>query len=261
LPVSADERLARSFGRVAELYDRVRPDYSQESLDRAQEVLELDSSARVLDLAAGTGRLTVELERRFAHVVAVEPDEAMRALNPGREVVAGTAESIPLDDASVDAVFVGEAFHWFEPEAAVAQLVRVLKPSGGVVLIGNQWWDPEPQLPPRAAELLREPYEASGRATAVDTWPEAFASSRAFEPLREETFSRVLTVDADRLLAMYESTSSIASMPAGERAALVANVRPLLAESYRLPIQVELTWARRVREGTATPPGGGGVGG
>ena len=244
--MSADERLARSFGRVAELYDRVRPDYSQESLDRAQEALELDGSARVLDLAAGTGRLTVELERRFAHVVAVEPDEAMRALNPGREVLAGTAESIPLDDASVDAVFVGEAFHWFEPVAAVAELLRVLRPRGGVVLIGNQWWDPEPELPPRAAELLRGPYEASGRATAVETWPEAFASSGAFEPLREETFSRVVTIDADRLLSMYETTSSFAALPPSERAALVTSVRPLLADRYRLPIHVELTWTRRV---------------
>ena len=70
--------------------------------------------ARVLDLAAGTGRLTHELALRFAHVVAVEPNDAMRALIADGEVLAGTAEAIPLDDASVDAVFVGEAFHWFD---------------------------------------------------------------------------------------------------------------------------------------------------
>ena len=110
-----------SFGRVAELYDRVRPEYSQESLDRAQEALGLDASARVLDLAAGTGRLTGELARRFAGVVAVEPDDAMRALNPHPHVVAGTAEAVPLPGASVDAVFVGEAFHWFDAERAVPQ--------------------------------------------------------------------------------------------------------------------------------------------
>jgi ubiquinone/menaquinone biosynthesis C-methylase UbiE len=259
--VSADERLARSFGSVAELYDRVRPDYSQESLDRAQAALELDDAAKVLDLAAGTGRLTVELARRFAHVVAVEPDDAMRSLIPAGEVLAGTAESIPLADESVDAVFVGEAFHWFDPGPAVAEVARVLRPRGGVALFSNLWWETEPPVPERAAELLREPYVLSGRAGAVETWREAFAAHGAFEPLRDETFAWRLDVDADRLLEMYETTSSIASLPQGERAALVANVRPLLADRYRLPIHVELTWTRRVSKGTATPPGGGGVGG
>jgi len=243
--VSADDKLARSFGRVAELYDRVRPDYSQDSLDRAQEALELDRSARVLDLAAGTGRLTAELARRFAHVVAVEPDDAMRALIPAGEVLAGTAESIPLPDESVDAVFVGEAFHWFEPGPAVAELARVLRPRGGVALFSNLWWETEPAVPERAAELLRQPYVASGRATAVETWREAFAAHGAFEPLHDETFASALDVDADRLLQMYETTSSLAALPANERAELVASVRPMLADRYRLPIRVELTWTRR----------------
>ena len=115
--------LAQSFGNVAELYDRVRPAYSQALLDRAQEVLELDPGARVLDLAAGTGRLTRELARRFGEVVAVEPDERMRAVHGG--ALAGSAEAIPLGDGSVDAAFVGEAFHWFDPAAAIPELVRV----------------------------------------------------------------------------------------------------------------------------------------
>jgi SAM-dependent methyltransferase len=84
--------------------------------------LELGSDARVLDLAAGTGRLTAELRRRFAKVVAVEPDERMRAVHG--EALAGSAEAIPLEDASMDAVFVGEAFHWFDPAAAIPELAR-----------------------------------------------------------------------------------------------------------------------------------------
>jgi ubiquinone/menaquinone biosynthesis C-methylase UbiE len=235
--------LGLSFGRVATLYDRVRPPYSRESLDRAQEALELGPSARVLDLAAGTGRLTQELERRFAEVVAVEPDPDMRALIKDGTVLAGAAEAIPLEDASVDAVFVGEAFHWFDAERAVPEVARVLRPRGGVALLSNLWWDTEPPLPERALELLSVPYVASGRAEAVETWRDAFARS-SFEPLRDETFSWSTTVGADELLDLYQTTSSIAALPAEERAALVAELRPLLAGPYVLPIRVELTWTR-----------------
>jgi SAM-dependent methyltransferase len=173
----SDKRLALSFGRVAELYDRVRPDYSQASLDRAQAALELDAAAVVIDLAAGTGRLTHELAKRFASVIAVEPDDAMRSLIADGQAVAGTAEEIPLPDASADAVFVGEAFHWFEAPAAVSEIARVLRPRGGLALISNLWWETDPPLPERVLELLRAPFVRSGRAETVETWPDAFRGS------------------------------------------------------------------------------------
>jgi len=235
--------LRLSFGRVAALYDRVRPSYLQDSLDRAQQALELTASAEVLDLAAGTGRLTHDLDGRFARVIAVEPDEAMRALIADGEVLAGTAEAIPLKDASVDAVFVGEAFHWFDAERAVPEIARVLRPRGGLARLSNQWWETDPPLPERALELLREPYVASGRAATVETWREAFARS-AFEPLRDETFASDLTVDAETLLSLYQTTSSIAALPEGEREALAAELRRLLDGPYVLPVRVELTWTR-----------------
>jgi SAM-dependent methyltransferase len=244
--VSADLRLALSFGRVADLYDRVRPGYSQASLDRAQEVLELAADACVIDLAAGTGRLTHELAKRFARVIAVEPDEAMRALIADGEVVAGTAEAIPLPEAIADAVFVGEAFHWFDAPAAVREIARVLRPRGGLALISNLWWDTQPPLPERALDLLRAPYVRSGRAETVETWPDAFRGS-PFESLREELFSAELVVECDTLLEMYSTTSSLASLRRAEREALLGEVRPLLAGPYRLPIHVVLTWTRRAR--------------
>ena len=237
------DELRLSFGRVAALFDRVRPSYLQESLDRAQQVLELKDSAEVLDLAAGTGRLTHDLAGRFARVIAVEPDDAMRALIADGEVLAGTAEAIPLDDASVDAVFVGEAFHWFDAERAVPEIARVLRPRGGLARLSNQWWETDPPLPERALELLREPYVASGRAATVETWREAFSRS-AFEPLRDETFASDLTVDAETLLSLYQTTSSIAALPEGEREALAAELRRLLDGPYVLPVRVELTWTR-----------------
>src|ERR687896_16206 len=148
--------LPLAFGAVAETYDRVRPRYFLPLLDRAQEVLELEPDARVLDLGAGTGRLTRELVRRFSSVTAVEPDAEMRRLLAVGTALAGSAEAIPLDDASVDAVFVGEAFHWFEADHAIAEIARVLRARGGLAIIWTHWWETEPALSEAVLKMLRE---------------------------------------------------------------------------------------------------------
>jgi SAM-dependent methyltransferase len=232
--------LRLSFGNVAETYDRVRPPYSRVLLDRAETLLELDARARVLDLGAGTGRVTRELARRFEHVVAVEPDERMRALNS--EALAGSAEAIPLEAASVDAVFVGEAFHWFDPDAAIPEIARVLRPHGGLAILWTHWWETEPPLPEEALVPLREPWDRS-QSQRRPPWRHAFAGS-PFEPLQVERDADEITVDPDELLTLYSTTSSLASLPANEREALFDRVRPLLAGPYRLPLKHDLTWTR-----------------
>ena len=237
-----DPVLRLSFGNVAETYHRVRPAYSQEVLDRAQAALELDATAHVLDLAAGTGRLTRELARRFAHVIAVEPNDEMRALVEGGEVRAGTAEAIPLEDASVDAVFVGEAFHWFDPGAAIPEIARVLRPRGGLAMVGVHWWETEPPLPDAALEVLSEPWLRFS-AQRNPPWDPAFTDT-AFEPLRYERFEEAIDLSPDALLELYSTTSSLAAISPEERAALFAQVRPLLGGIYHLPIKNELTWTR-----------------
>ncbi len=232
--------LRHSFGNVAETYDRVRPPYSRVLLDRAKKLLELDAGARVLDLGAGTGRVTPELARRFENVVAVEPDERMRALNS--EALAGSAEAIPLEDASVDAVFVGEAFHWFDPDAAIPEIARVLRPRGGLAILWTHWWETEPPLPEETLAPLREPWDRSQPQRRLP-WHGAFAGS-PFLPLQVERDTDEITVDPDELLTLYSTTSSFASLPANEREALFDRVRPLLARPYRLPLKHELTWTR-----------------
>jgi SAM-dependent methyltransferase len=234
----AELRLA--FGNVADTYDRVRPPYSQRLLDLAQQELGLDSSARVLDLAAGTGRLTRELSRRFGEVVAVEPDERMRALHG--TALAGSAEAIPLEDASVDAVFVGEAFHWFDPAAAIPEVARVLRPRGGLAAVNTHWWETEPPLPDDAIEQLREPYDRSF-SQRRSPWHDAFGAA-PFEPLRLERAEEEITVDPDELLTLYSTTSALAALDAQERSELIARVRPLLEGPYRLPLKHELRWTR-----------------
>jgi len=232
--------LRLSFGNLAETYDRVRPPYSRPLLDRAQELLELDARARVLDLGAGTGRVTRELARRFEHVVAVEPDERMRALNG--DALAGSAEAIPLEDASVDAVFVGEAFHWFDPEAAIPEIARVLRLRGGLAILWTHWWETEPPLPEEALAALREPWLRS-QAQRRPPWRGAFDGS-PFEPLQVEEDTDEIAVDPDDLLTLYSTTSALATLAPNEREALFASVRPLLAGPYRLPLKHDLTWTR-----------------
>jgi len=235
--------LGLSFGNLAETYHRIRPPYSQALLDRAQEALELEAAARVLDLAAGTGRLTEELHRRFADVVAVEPDERMRAVHRG--ALAGSAEEIPLDEASVDAVFVGEAFHWFDPQAAILELERVLRPRGGLAIVSTHWWETEPPLPDAALQVLSEPWERS-QPLRRPPWDDAFDGS-PFEQLRYERADDELTVDGETLLMLYSTTSSLAALPPEERASLFERVPPLLAGPYRLPLRHELVWTRLAR--------------
>ncbi len=238
-----DDPLIRlSFGNVAETYHRVRPPYSQELLDSAQAELALAGEARVLDLAAGTGRLTHELALRFAHVVAVEPNDAMRALIADGEVLPGSAEAIPLEDASVDGVFVGEAFHWFDTSAAIAEIARVLRPRGGLAIVHTHWWETEPPLPDAALELLRGPWERFA-PQRNPPWDGAFDES-PFEPLRYERFEEATTVDPDELLELYSTTSSLAALEPGDRAELFAQVRRYLSGPYRLPLKHELTWTR-----------------
>jgi SAM-dependent methyltransferase len=194
----------------------------------------------VLDLAAGTGRLTRELEQRFAHVVAVEPDARMRAVHGA--ALDGSAEAIPLEDASFDAVFVGEAFHWFDPDAAIPEVARVLRPRGGLAIFWTHWWETDPPLPEEAVALLREPWERS-QAERRPPWDEAFADS-PFEPLQVERDEDELRVGPDELLELYSTTSACAQLPEADRASLFERVRPLLGPRCRLPLKHELTWTR-----------------
>jgi len=242
LPASPD--LALSFGSDAAAYERVRPDWPRAAVERAAELLGLEPDADVVDLAAGTGKLTRLLARRFRRVLAVEPDDRMRALLEV-EACPGTAERMPLPADSADAVFVGDAFHWFDAPAALAEIARVLRPRGGLVLLWNDWWQTEPPISEEAVEVLREPYERSGRAFRADpyTWREAFDGS-PFEPAREERLAHEVVVPAEDLAALYCSTSSIASLDDAERSALRRRLLAHLSGEYRLPIEIELVWTR-----------------
>jgi len=125
-----------SFGAGADAYERYRPGYPADAVRFAVG----PAPARVVDVGAGTGKLAVAVSALGHEVVAVEPDDAMRAVAerslPGR-TLAGHAEAIPLPDASVDVVVAGQAFHWFDRGAALPEIARVLRPGGAFAILWN----------------------------------------------------------------------------------------------------------------------------
>lgn len=253
------ENLARSFGNVAVAYDDARPQYAPEALSRAAAALGLDTSARVVELGAGTGTLTRSLVGRFAEVVSVEPDDEMRAVleasAPEAASHRGTAERIPLPDTYADAVFVADAFHWFDAAAAVREIARILRPRGGLALLWNLWWTADaegtsdgldPPLPAAARRLFDGVYVRSGRAAAahVRDDPRAAFAESPFGPLHEESFHRELRLTADEVVALFATVSSVASLADAERDELKRQIRALLSGRYRLPVETELVWTR-----------------
>ncbi|HEU5243894.1 MAG TPA: methyltransferase domain-containing protein [Gaiellaceae bacterium] len=158
---------SRSFESVAAEYERHRPEYPEEALRWAVEQLGLEQGAHVLDIGAGTGKLTRGLVALGFGVVAVEPGVSMlhqlRSAVPEAEALEGPAESIPLPDESVDAAFAGQAYHWFDRERALPELHRVLNSGGGLALLWN-WWDERDPLQRELGELVgfggHEPHPA-----------------------------------------------------------------------------------------------------
>jgi len=236
-------------------YDAVAEDYEQGRVAWPAAVVEGVDGVVVLDLAAGTGKLTRVLVDRFPRVIAVEPLPGMRTLLerivPAAEVLAGTAEAIPLPAASVDAAFVAEAFHWFDPEAATAELARVLRPGGQLRLLFNMWKGPfRPSLGPEARELLRglaaKAGHGGGPKIVAGEWRRGFAD-QPFTPLEERHVENEAVTDRDGAVAHLVSTSAAASLPEDERLALAESLRRAIRPgTYRLGIDIHVYDARRV---------------
>ena len=202
---------AKSFDRAAEEYERTRPDYPDAVLD----VLPLGPEATVVDVGAGTGKLTRVLARHYARVLAVEPLDRMRAILeqvvPAAESYPGSAEKLPLPDASVDGVFAAQAFHWFANDEAVAEFARVLRPGGVLALIWNEGDDARIDPRPEAYRAQLEELHAPSLAAVRDGPPFKDLIERGpFGAVAEEAFPHDHVLDRNGMLDNVRSMSWIA---------------------------------------------------
>jgi ubiquinone/menaquinone biosynthesis C-methylase UbiE len=256
--VAIDPLAQRAFGTRADEYERHRTGWPAEAVERALAGVRAGSTSSVVDLAAGTGKLTRELGARAARVVAVEPSADMRRelaeRVPEAEVVAGTAESIPLADASVDAVLVGEAFHWFSTPDAVAEIARVVRPGGGLALLWNSHdFGSAPWV--RAMGDLLDSRRAPGitpiNRKHTGLWKQAFEGS-PFESLSGPFQIRhEQRTDVDGLVAHIATWSFVGALEDGPREDLMRDLAELLRREHptpgdvAIPYRTDVYWTRR----------------
>jgi SAM-dependent methyltransferase len=257
-----DERLrhASSFGAAATAYAEHRPDYAQAAVSWA---LDLAPGPRVLDLGAGTGKLTATLITLGAEVVAVEPDPAMlaelRSGQPAVRALPGSAEAIPLPDASVNAVLAGNAWHWFDMAVAGPEIARVLVPGGILAGLWNVldnrvgWVAGLEQVSGHGAIGLRDTLSSWRAATA-----ELYLSGRGpvtwFGAPEQAEFPHGQRRTADSLVATLATRAGMLVMPERDREAALGRIRAFLASrpetahgEFTLPMLTGVLRVRRQR--------------
>jgi SAM-dependent methyltransferase len=254
------EHLARTFDRSAALYERGRPEYPQSAIRFVAKTFDLGPGSVVVDLAAGTGKLTRAIQVTGATIVAVEPMPGMRRVFrrvvEGVPVVDGRAEAIPLPSEFADAVFVGQAFHWFRGAAALKEIARVLRPGGVLVLVWNTRNDRV-----RWSRSLTEIIERAGgshrtaRAHGSDRgWRRPFRRGASpFTALRKRTFDHTQSATPATFVARILSVSHVAAQAPSVRRRVAQQVRAVLATNPRtrgrkvveLPYRTEVFFCRK----------------
>lgn len=258
IPIPVHDVAARGFATAGGAYETGRPEYPAAAIACLVEHLSIRQGSDVLDVGAGTGKLARLILPMGARVTGIEPVAGMReafarAL-PGVAILDGTAEALPVPDASADAIVVGTAFHWFDGVAALREARRVLRPGGGLGIV----WAVRDESVAWVAELLAmvatylrgdPPRYASG------AWRAAFASPEAdawFTPLQAATFPFSYEVDREAVVARVASTSFVGAAGEGERAEILDRARALLAthpqtrgrNRLEFPHRADVYWCR-----------------
>ncbi|MCI4362816.1 MAG: class I SAM-dependent methyltransferase [Thermoplasmata archaeon] len=249
LPVAAE-----GFTAAVAEYERARPGYPPVAVRRLLEELELSSGARVLELAAGTGKFTAALLGAGLTPVAVEPlvrfRAPLRTKFPRVPLVAALAERLPFRAGVYDAVFAAQAFHWFDPARALPELRRVLKRGGGLGLLWNVRDDAHPVF--AGMSRLLDEVNPGVPSHREPRWRRALEEDPGFAPLREFHLGFRRESDLQDPVDRVASVSFVATLPASEKEALLARVRslglsdPELARTGRveLPYHTDVYWTR-----------------
>jgi SAM-dependent methyltransferase len=257
------EIAARGFGAEAEAYDRARPSYPPEAISWLIEGMQLKRGRRVVDLAAGTGKLTALLAGSGAELIAVEPVNSMRdrlrARLPGIPVMAGIAEALPLAENSVDAVLVAQAFHWFEAKRALAEIARVVRPGGYLGLIWNardrspEWVDQVWSVMDRVEQKAKW-READSRGRPMSERYPVGSADGAWSPWVEGTFYHVHYGTHDDVVDRMRSVSHIAALEPPCQRKVLDEIRTILSENdetrYKttvgIPYRVDAMYTERL---------------
>jgi SAM-dependent methyltransferase len=244
------------FSTQAGTYTQGRPEYPHELNLWLRDTLGIDAQSSVVDLGAGTGKFTKLLKPLTEHLTAVEPVEAMRQefgkSFPDTAIVHGTAESLPLADASADAVVCAQAFHWFANEAALAEIHRVLKPGGRLGLI----WNVRDESVDWVAEITRiiTPYEGDTPRFHTGKWRQPF-NGRYFAQPELSCFNYTHSGTAETVIMnRFLSVSFIAALPEAEKSIITEQLRELIhthpalrgRETIAFPYQTQAYLCRRL---------------
>lgn len=256
---------ARGFGAEAAAYDRARPSYPPDAIAWLVERLGIKPGRQIVDLAAGTGKLTTLLADTGADLVAVEPVAAMRdrlrAQQPRIPVLAGVAEALPFADRSIDAVLVAQAFHWFDARRTMSEIARVVRPGGYFGLLWNardrsvEWVDQVWSVMDRAERSAPWRDDGDGSAKADGTGRDlAGPSDHNWSPWIESTFFHVHYSSHEDVVDRMRSVSHIAALPPASQGSVLDEVRTILTEhpqtreqaTVGIPYRVDAMYAERL---------------
>lgn len=228
------------FSSTAERYELGRPGYPAQAVDWMIDALGLEPGSILLDVAAGTGKLTRLLHAAGLSVTAVEPvtemTDVLRRVSPAVPVVGATAEHLPFPDASVDAITAAQAMHWFNTEAAWSEFARVIRPGGGVGLIWNgrdrsvPWVDRIWTIMDEVEK--RAPWRDHGRAFEF----EFGSSSTSYATVRSARFRHAVTVTREAMVDRVASVSHVAVLPEDRRRVVLDEVRATLPDGDELQV-------------------------
>jgi len=253
--------IAKAFHSVAKIYEAFRPGYPAECAQLLQSELKISENTRVLDLAAGTGKVSRMLLPMCGveQLVAVEPLDGMRAelqrALPNVTALPGTAENIPLPDSSVDVVVVGDAFHWFKPEA-LFEIHRVLKSGGRLCM---QWNDPDVATGAHFMKMLFFKVVGSRKPAGTPTywdnlWRVPFSQSCLFTPLEMRRIKHTTAMSPEQMVMFVDSLSWIAYLSEEERRLVAEEVRAEIASDpysagkqvIDVPYNTDIYWCTKL---------------